>query len=169
MVAITAAYPILIYWYDVSSVSPFTGIPLSPPIKFGHFQLLYIFPLSVGSCVVYVYVFCSGFDCIEILFVLCIVMLCMYVLCYVSMVIVSFILCIWLYVYCSGAEEWHLPSTRVETINQSINQSIAINPVGDCSKMTVLGFRSSLLVNNNNNNTIIITIVHPRKIISEKV
>ena len=52
----------------------------------------------------------------------------------------------WSYVYCSGAEEWRLPSTRVETINQSINQSIAINQVGDCSERTVLGFRSSLLV-----------------------
>ena len=31
-------------------------------------------------------------------------------------------------------------------INQSINQSIAINPVGDCSERTVLGFKSSLLV-----------------------
>ena len=62
---------------------------------------------------------------------------------YVSMVIV---LCMWLYVYCSGVEERHLPSTGVETINQSINHSIAINPVGDCSERTVLGFRSSLLV-----------------------
>ena len=52
----------------------------------------------------------------------------------------------WSYVYCSGVEKWRLPSTRVETTNQSINQSIAINPVGDCSEMTVLGFRSSLLV-----------------------
>ena len=25
-------------------------------------------------------------------------------------------------VICTGAEEWHLSSTRVETINQSINQ-----------------------------------------------
>ena len=33
------------------------------------------------------------------------------------------------------------------SINQPINQSIDINPVGDCSKRTVLGFRSSLLVN----------------------
>ena len=47
---------------------------------------------------------------------LCIVMLCMYVLLeYLSMVIVSFILCMWC------AEEWHLPSTVVKTINQSIN------------------------------------------------
>ena len=30
-------------------------------------------------------------------------------------------------------------------INQSINQSIAINPVGDYSERTVLGFRSLLL------------------------
>ena len=37
-------------------------------------------------------------------------------------------------------------ATGVETINPSINQSIAINPVGDCSERTVLGFRSSLLV-----------------------
>ena len=41
-----------------------------------------------------------------------------------------------------------LVHTRVETINQSINQSIAINPVGDCSKRTVLGLGSSLLVIN---------------------
>ena len=52
----------------------------------------------------------------------------------------------WLYVYCSGAEERHLPSTGVEIINQPINQSIAIYPVGDYSERTVLGFRSSLLV-----------------------
>ena len=52
----------------------------------------------------------------------------------------------WLYIYCSGAEEQHLLSIGVETINQSINQSIAINPVGDCSERTVLGCRSLLLV-----------------------
>ena len=66
----------------------------------------------------------------------------------------------WLYVYCSGAEEWRLPSTGIETINQSINQSIAINPVGDCSERTVLGFRSSLLV------IIIIIIFHYQKLMS---
>ena len=65
---------------------------------------------------------------------------------YVSMVL------IWSYVYCSGVEEWCLPSTEIETINQSINQSIAINSVGDCSERTVLGLGSSLLANNNNNN-----------------
>ena len=59
---------------------------------------------------------------------------------YVSMVLM------WSYVYCSGVEEWCLPSTEVETINQSINQSIAINSVGDCSERTVLGLGSSLLV-----------------------
>ena len=70
-----------------------------------------------------------------------VVYVCMYY--YVSMVL---FLCMWLYVYCSGAEEWRLPSIEVETINQSINQSIAINPVGDYSERTVLGFRSSMLV-----------------------
>ena len=61
---------------------------------------------------------------------------------YVSMVLM------WSYVYCSGVEEWCLPSTEVETINQSINQSIAINSVGDCSERTVLSLGSSLLVIN---------------------
>ena len=28
----------------------------------------------------------------------------------------------WSHVYCSGVEEWCLPITEVETINQSINQ-----------------------------------------------
>ena len=51
-------------------------------------------------------------------FVLCIVMFCMYVL----LCKYGFILCMWLYVYCSGVEEWCLPSTEVETINQLINQ-----------------------------------------------
>ena len=69
-------------------------------------------------------------------------MFCMYVL----LCKYGFILCMWSYVYCSGVEEWCLPSTKVETINQSINQSIAINSVGDCSERTVLGFRSSLLL-----------------------
>ena len=67
---------------------------------------------------VYVYVFCSGFDCIIILnFCLYCVLscfVCMYY--YVSMALM------WSYVYCSGVEEWCLPSTKVETINQSINQ-----------------------------------------------
>ena len=70
----------------------------------------------------------------EILFI---VMFYMYVLLYKY----GFILCTWSYVYCSGVEEWCLPSIEVE-----INQSIAINSVGDCSERTVLGFRSSLLV-----------------------
>ena len=52
-------------------------------------------------------------------------MLCMYVLLR-KLVIVSFIFVyyMWLYVYYSGAEEWSLVSIEVETINQSINQSI---------------------------------------------
>ena len=53
----------------------------------------------------------------------------------------------WSYVYCSGVEEWCLSSTEVETINQSI----AINSVGDCSERTVLGLGSSLLVMLNKN------------------
>ena len=36
-----AAYPISMCWYDVSSVSPLMGIPLSPPIKFEHCQSSY--------------------------------------------------------------------------------------------------------------------------------
>ena len=54
---------------------------------------------------------------------------------YVSMVLM------WSYVYCSDVEEWCLPSTEVETINQSINQSIAINSVGDCSESDCTWFR----------------------------
>ena len=98
-----AVYTISICWYDVSSVSPLMGYPLSPSIKLGHCQSSYdtrgaahfatpqrfhltdfftlrhpvggalfhphlpeikvfqlfvgLFPLSVGSCVVYVCVF----------------------------------------------------------------------------------------------------------------
>ena len=92
----------------------------------GVYILLCLYTLILHALVICMFIFCSGFDCIVILKfgLYCVVMLCMYVLYYVSMVIVSFILCMWLYVYCSGAEERHLPSTRVETINQSINQSI---------------------------------------------
>ena len=50
----------------------------------------------------------------------------------VSIVMVNFYLFIFsVYVvvcmYCSGAEEWHLLSTGVETINQSINQSLYLS------------------------------------------
>ena len=37
---------------------------------------------------------------------------------------------------------------RASELKLLINQSIAINLVGDCSERTVLGFRSSLLDNN---------------------
>ena len=51
-----------------------------------------------------------------------IVYVCTYVCLRVGCVSVALFLCMW-YVH-SGAEEWHLSSTGVETINQSINQSI---------------------------------------------
>ena len=70
--------------------------------------------------------FCSGFDCITVLkFCLYCVLsccVCIYVCMYVLLCKLALFLCMWLYVYCSGAEEWRLPSTGVETINQSINQ-----------------------------------------------
>ena len=102
---------------------------------------------------VYVYVFCSGFDCIIILkFCLYCVLscfVCMYY--YVSMVL--FCVCGRMYI----ALVWKNGICRAPKlkllINQSINQSIGINSVGDCSERTVLGFRSSLLGNNNNNYT----------------
>ena len=91
---------------------------------------------------VYVYVFCSDFDCIIILkFCLYCVLscfICMYY--YVSMVL--FCVCGHMYI----ALVWKNGVCQAPKLKLLFNQSIAINSVGDCSERTVLGFRSSLLV-----------------------
>ena len=97
----------------------------------------------------YVYGFCSDFDCIVIL------KFCLYCVlsCCVCMYVLSkygyrfyFYVCGCMYIALvrkNGA--CRAPELKL-LINQSINQSIAINPVGDCSEKTVLGFRPLLLV-----------------------
>ena len=72
---------------------------------------------------------------------------------YVSMVIVSFIFCVCGRMYIALVRKNGVcRAPELKLLINSINQSIAINPVGDCSERTVLGFRSSLLNNNTNNN-----------------
>ena len=69
-------------------------------------------------------------------------MLCMYIFYYVSMVSFIFMyVVVYILLWCG-----RMAFAKHRSLKQLINQSIGINPVGDCSEMTVLGFRSLLLV-----------------------
>ena len=96
--------------------------PVGGALFHPHLPEIKVFQLFVRiicwlMCSVYL-CFCNGFDCIIILkFCLyCVLSCCVRMHYYVSWLWLALFLCMWLYVYCSGAEELLAPeSTHLQT------------------------------------------------------